>query len=200
MRPVFLLAAVAAALGIGYLFWLTGVWEVLVKMLRDDMPLPLFLCLMAVMPAVGFPISPFLVAAGLKFGFTLGAAVAGLATLLHLVCTFGLGHSILRPWILRVLKRRSIRLPVLYAERQHLSAFLFVAIPGLPYSLKNVLLAISGLSFGAYIGLGWTGQMLVALPVIGLGDAAGQRHFPAVIAIALVALGGWFLLKRLYRH
>jgi hypothetical protein len=42
--------------------------------------------------------------------------------------------------------------------------------------------------------------MLVALPVIGLGDAAGQRHFLDVIAIALVALGSWLLLKRLYRH
>jgi uncharacterized membrane protein YdjX (TVP38/TMEM64 family) len=156
-------------------------------MLRNDVSTPGFLLSMGLLPALGLPISPFLVLAGLKFGFPLAVALAGLATLLHLLIAFGVGRSVLRPVVAAFLRRHRRRLPTLARPGRRLPTFLFVVVPGLPYSFKNYLLALGDLPLAQYVGLVWTGQMAIALPFIGLGKAAAGGHGAVAAVVVLLA-------------
>lgn len=189
-----------AVAGIAMLLHSSGGYDAFLERLRNDLSPALFFVLMSVLPVAGFPMSPFLVMAGLKFGFLMGVTAAGLATLIHLICAFGVGRSFLRPWIIRLLKRRNHRIPRLSRGGKYLTTFLFVAFPGLPYSLKNYLLAISDLSLTTYIGLTWISQMLVALPFIGLGEAAGQMHLAVGAGVVLIILVGYLTMKSVARR
>ncbi len=164
-----------------------GRYDAFLAMLRNDVSTPGFLLSMGLLPALGLPISPFLVLSGLKFGFPLAVALAGLATLLHLLIAFGVGRSVLRPVVASFLERRRKEIPTLARPGRRLPTFLFVVVPGLPYSFKNYLLALGDLPLAQYVGLVWTGQMTIALPFIGLGEAAAVGHGAVAVAAVLLA-------------
>lgn len=192
---ILIVGGCVVAVGIAVLLYSTGGYEMFLELLRKEVSPTLFFVLMSVLPAAGFPMSPFLVMAGLKFGFLMGVTVAGLTTLIHLVCAFGVGRSFLRPWIIRVLKHRKHSIPRLSRGGKYLTTFLIVAFPGLPYSFKNYLLALSDLPLTTYLGLTWIAQMLVALPFVGLGEAAGQMHLAFGAIVVLIILGGILMMR-----
>lgn len=79
---------------------------------------------------------------------------------------------------------------------------IFMLFPGLPYSIKNYLLAMSGLSFLEYVIIGWVAQFSLSIPFILLGRAV-IKMAPLFlgIALALVLLGfvGQNFLRRRYK-
>ncbi|MFZ7128413.1 MAG: TVP38/TMEM64 family protein [Desulfobacterales bacterium] len=191
---------IAAAAG-SLLLHGTGFYASGLKLIRKDLASELFIVLMGVLPAAGFPISPFLIVAGIKFGFLQGVAAVGATTLIHLLCAYFVGRSFLRPLLAGFLNRRGRTIPTLPNSRRSLYIFGFAVLPGLPYSLKNYLLAMTDLPMRSYLVLTWAGQMLIALPFIGLGEAASGRFHLAVGAlIVLSALAAYLGRRRLMRE
>ena len=155
----------------------------------------LFLVLMLVLPIIGAPLSAFLVLVGMKFGIPKGLFFTALLMLIHMAITYFLVHSFLRNWILKLLKKLnppdSFERKV--ASRWHL--FFFMLVPGLPYAIKNFLLALSGLPLGPYLMINWLAQFGLSVPFIITGTAIIDLN-PVIIASAVLLLIIVFLMQR----
>ncbi|MFP3983744.1 MAG: TVP38/TMEM64 family protein [Desulfurivibrionaceae bacterium] len=166
---------------------------------RDTQPI-LFIFLMALMPIIGFPLSVFLILAGIKFGMVWGSLLTALTMIIHLTVSYLLAHSLFKPYLDRMLKNYRGHLRY-FREKVSIShLFLFVVIPGLPYAVKNYTLSLSGLTFQAYFALGWTVQMVMALPLVILGSYAIRMNLTLALLILVFLMLLYLILNRLYRR
>ena len=160
-----------------------------------------FAALMALLPLAGAPISIFLVLVGIIFGLGGGILLTGVLSFFHVVVTWYLVHSIFRPLVLRLLNRTHVAAPRLPRRGRKRLAFIFMLIPGLPYAVKNYLLALSGLPFLQYTVISWSAQFVLCIPFIMLGKAVIKMD-PAILgaAVCIILLGfaGQVYLKRHY--
>lgn len=117
----------------------------------------------AILPGLGFPISPLLILFGIIIGpryglpmaCLLGVTAQGLCTL----WTYGLASGPLRGLLNRYVLQKK-QLPQL-TDRNALRLGLVMRItPGLPYALQNVILGVMGLKLKPYL--------LVSLPITSL--------------------------------
>jgi uncharacterized membrane protein YdjX (TVP38/TMEM64 family) len=158
-----------------------------------------FTILMAVLPAVGAPISPFLVSAGAVFGAGPGLAVAMLTMPVHLGVAI-LAARLVRDPVRRFLDRRDIRIPSVDDDREVLYSVIFLATPGPPYAAKNLLLPLAGFRFRHCFFTNWLVQGLLCLPLVVLGSSAVEGRFGlvagAAAALLLIVVLGRSLRKR----
>lgn len=147
----------------------------------------IFAALMTVLPIIGAPISIFLVMVGMMFGLTGGIILTGLLMLLHLFVTYYLTHSFLRPMVIGLLDRFSLDIPKLPQKGGYRLSFIFMVIPGLPYSVKNYLLALSDLTLKPYVLISWLTQFGTSIPFIILGKGVAELN-PTILALAVLIL------------
>lgn len=159
----------------------------------------LFILLMAVLPIFGVPISLFLVLVGMRFGITAGIVLSAVTMLFHLSATYYLVHSFLRVWITGMLQRFSIPVPELQIMSNKRYAFVFMLVPGLPYVVKNNLLALTGLPLVPYLLIGWLSQFLTGVAFVIFGGAVIEMNY-SILALALVLILAGFLLQRFIRN
>ena len=190
------LFVVAAAVVVLY-FFLKGDAEQWVGfVVNKDTHWALFIGLMLILPIFAFPISAFLVLAGIKFGFAMGSLVTLLTIPIHLIVSFMLARSLLKPHLVRMLETKDYQLPRIPQNKTLLYASLFVMIPGPPYFLKNYLLALSEIPFGYYFAINWVIELAICIPVVGLGESVVEMNwkmmtlFAGLIA-ALYLTGRW---------
>lgn len=165
----------------------------------EGLSLPWFLAAFLMLPLVGFPITPLLVVAGIRFGFGGGMALATGGIFLHNVVAFRVTHGWFRVRLRNRLARAGYGIPAIDPKHQAWFTALFAAIHGPPYAAKLYLLALTDVPFRIYL---WAGAPIYAffcvIPV-GAGSAVNTLK-PWVIyalvgmSIALLAVG--FLLKR----
>ena len=160
----------------------------------------LFIGLMAVLPILGVTIIIFLVFVGIKFGTMPGILITGLLMVFHMLVAYLISHSFLRPQIDRFLGEHQWSRPKTPPGKRDLYAFLFVAIPGLPYAVKNYLLALSGLPFLHYLTICWSAQMALGIPFIVLGEAMRTRHEGALFIMAALLVSGFLVVRWLRRE
>ena len=169
---------------------------------RSTNPL-VFAALMAVLPIFGIPVSIFLVLVGMIFGITTGILVTGGLMLFHLVATWFLVHSLFRPLVLKMLNRTQVTPPRLPQKGKKRLALIFMLIPGLPYAVKNYLLALSGLPFPHYMAISWLTQFSLSIPFIILGKGVIQMD-PLILGAGLVIIifgfAGQHYLRLHYRN
>lgn len=160
----------------------------------------LLLILYAILPIVGFPISLFLIVFGIKFGAVQGNVLMFAGLPLHLLVSYLLAQSVLGPWIQKIAEKWGFTVPQVPPGKEVSFSFLFMLFPGLPYSLKNYMLALSGVSFPIYFSLGWLINGLMGIPMVILGDAAGDWNLLilgiAVLIFTAIALGRIWIKKR----
>lgn len=141
--------------------------------------------LMALLPVAGFPIAVVYLVAGARFGPLWGGVVVALVTAFHLLATHAVARSFLRKPIERFVHRRHKKLPEIPEDEQVAVAVIAALVPGLPYFVRNYLLALSGVRLRVYF---WT-----CLPIyvarsyvtIMLGDLSGdpsRRGFIILVA------------------
>lgn len=161
----------------------------------------LFLLAVLILPLLGLPLSAFCLMAGAKFGIVWGLAAIGGAMLIQQLLCFWLMHSYFRERLYRLISRRSFRVPRLTPEQQLTWGVSTVAIPILPYMLKNIVLAAGQLSLWQYLLVAWPIQMLFSFPFVALTGAV-RKQDTALIWIAaasfiVVWLGlRWLQLRR----
>jgi uncharacterized membrane protein YdjX (TVP38/TMEM64 family) len=187
--------AASALLGLAYLLWTAWDHQAVVAWKQEAGPLRYFAA-MAVLPALGVPISPFFVIAGATFGARLGiagsfAALAANLTLCHCVARSGL-----RQRITALLERFGHQLPDF--EGQPAGAFRFTLLvkvaPGVPAVAKNYLLGLARVPFMIYfvVSMLFTGFYGVALVV--LGESLLEHDLSLLSAAAVLIAGSAFLV------
>lgn len=183
-------SAVAAIAAVAFVVWRNEPSGWLNFLLDEDTNPFLFVGLMTMLPVLGFPISIFLILAGTKFGVAGGMTVAAVTVGLHLGLSLLLARSLLRPFLSKILRRFDAGRFDFGGARVGLYSFVFMAIPGLPYAVKNYTLALYGVPLRYYFGFGWSVNLVLGLPLVGLG-AGAARLDPKLVAlfVALLLIG-----------
>ena len=162
-------------------------------LIRSASPLVFFTC-MALLPAVGAPVLPFILAVGPLWGEKLGMGNVVLCSLLALIVNFTLTYCLarwaFRPLLLRLVTRMGYKLP--RAEKGDAIGLIVIMrmTTGIPYCVQNYLLGLAEVPFGKYFL--WTA--LLSLPqsaaIVVFGDALMHGKGKTVVMVAglLVAL------------
>lgn len=171
---------------------LLGLLEAVVLALREAGPV-VFFAAMALLPAAGFPLIAFTLAAGPVFGPTMGAGwvvVCSLAAVLvNLLLTYWLANRALRPLVVRLLDYFEVRLPDSPAGGAWQLTLIVRLTPGPPFWVQSYLLGLMRVPLGPYLAVSMlvmTG-FIVALVFGGAAIVHGNGRL-AVAAIAILAI------------
>ena len=171
-------------------------WQWLTGLINDNTHPVLMLLAFLILPMLGFPISVFLILLGIRFGPIYGLLLMSVGFAVHLLVTFVLTHSYIRPWLTLLAERWHFTIPRMPQHRRIQFSFIFMAVPGLPYTVKNYLLALAGTPFLTYFVICWTVNGLMGAPFVVLSGAATRWALLLPLALLGVALL-WFIVGRL---
>ena len=169
-------------------------------LVNENTPVAPFIIMMAVLPVLGFPLSVFLVIAGAKFGLYGGLALSAALYPVHLTASYILTRSVIKKRLLARLKQKGYESPTLAAKKAVWFGMAFMAAPGIPYAPKNYLLAMTNLSYPAYILISWPIHILTGLAFVLLGRSAASLDWRLALAGLAMLLLGYALTIRLKKR
>lgn len=157
--------------------------------------------LVATLPVFGFSIVICYLVVGTKFGAGWGVAVVALATMVHLLGSHWIATSFLRKRIEAFIAKKKYKLPHV-PEGENASISLMTAIiPGLPYFVRNYLLALAGIPLRTYFWVCLPVYVLRSLLVLFAADFSAEltgNKFVLLVGIFLVKVGICaYIIKRL---
>jgi uncharacterized membrane protein YdjX (TVP38/TMEM64 family) len=161
-----------------------------------------FFAAMAVLPAIGFPLSPFWLSAAPVFAPTLGLPLvimlAALSLAVNLAMTYWLSRYAFRPPLAWVVKRLGYELPKVSAADYVTVSILLRVTPGPPFFMQGYLLGLAEVPFRIYMLVSWPIAMAFGVVFIFFGDSLAQgKGKLALLAFGgLMALGVGFKLLR----
>ncbi len=191
-RHLLLLAGLAAGAGIAVLvalhYDLRAAVNTVILALREAGP-GVFFVAMALLPAAGFPLMAFTLAAGPVFGPTLGTtAVIGwslTAVLFNLLLTYWLANRALRPLVSRLLAWCGFSLPDTPAGGAWQLALIVRLTPGPPFWVQSYLLGLIRVPLVPYLVV----SLLVMAGYIVAIVAGGEAVMEGNGRLAFVAMG-----------
>ena len=163
----------------------------------------LFLAL-ALLPLVGVPASPLIIASGVRLGTGAGFALVVAA----LLCDFSLGYWLARRWMRAPLTRwlagRGHVVPELAPADEAQFILLFRITPGIPLSVQNYMLGLAGVDFTRYLLISLPVQAVYALAFVWFGnslaDNAAWRLALGAALLVAIGLAVGLLRRRLTRR
>lgn len=162
------------------------------------LPAGWFMAAFLVLPLVGFPISVFLLLAGVRFGLGGGMAVCAAGILFHHVAAFRLTHGLFRERLRRRLESAGHAAPSIRPGHRAWLTALFAALHGPPYIAKLYLWALTDVPFRIYLGVGAPVYIGFCLLPVGAGSAVMNWN-PAwiygLVAVSAVFVAAGFWLK-----
>lgn len=162
-------------------------------------PIPFFLAL-AILPAFGFPTTPFYLVAGATFDLPTALGGSLMALAVTLVLNYFIARGPLRSLIAKWLARSGRELP--HLERLGYWRFTLIVkfLPGLPAFLKHSAIALAGVPFPIYFSLSLIISGVYAAGFILLGESALDRDYGrgifALLVLAAVTVVVVILLRR----
>lgn len=193
-----------ACLGLALLF-LAPSWkpQELIQLLKQTDPGLFFGC-MAMLPAIGFPLSAFNIAAGPAFGSSLGLplviTLAFAAITVNVAINYVLARYALRPIALAAARWLGYSLPAIPAHRHLAAAFIVRITPGPPFFVQSYLLGLANVHFLPYMVASCLIPWLYTTLVIVGGDAAMHGRMRTVLLCAallgVISIGLKLLRKR----
>jgi uncharacterized membrane protein YdjX (TVP38/TMEM64 family) len=196
-KTMYLTATLMIIAAAGIIFAFYGEFVLLWESIKEGELHPFYLIgAFFILPVFGFPVSPLLVLMGVRFGPFAGLALVLAIIPFHLTAAFWISHSVLHKHLQNFLNLRSVTIPTLPDTHRLKYSILFMALPGLAYSIKNYVLPLSGLPFFHFMLCGWAAQGVLAVPFVVFGGAAskwGAYLFPALAVLIGVSLifGSW---------
>jgi uncharacterized membrane protein YdjX (TVP38/TMEM64 family) len=185
---------VTALVGLALLLWAVWDREAITTWMSQARPLPYF-ATVALLTAVGVPVTPFFIVAGATFGVRMGLIGSGLALAASLAATYWLARG-LRPWVAALLRRFDRELPDFGQARKSAVRFTLMVklAPGVPSFLKACALAVAGVPFPLYLGISLliTGTYAAGLVVLGeslLEHDVRRALVLAALFVVLAAVG-----------
>jgi uncharacterized membrane protein YdjX (TVP38/TMEM64 family) len=206
------LVAILAVLAVGLVAVVlkTGLVDLLnsvILQLREAGP-GVFFVAMALLPAAGFPLIAFTLAAGPVFGPTLGTGwvivCSLLAVVVNLLLTYWLADRALRPLVARLLNYFDFRLPDNLSASAWQISLIVRLTPGPPFWVQSYLLGLVRIPLVPYltVSTGVVAGYIVALVWGGEAIASGNGRLAlAAIGVLAVSIAGLqFLRKRTARR
>ncbi len=178
--------------------WLKGDPAAFAEWRREAHPAWFFTAL-ALLPAIGFPTTPFFMLAGATFSpleNTIGITVSLGA---NVALSYWLANSGLRPVFLWLLKKCGREMPVLDNRSKVRFALLVKMTPGLPTFLKTYVIGMSGISFPLYFIICFSVTACYAFAFVILGDSLVERDIGSgalSIGIVLAIMAVLYLVRR----
>jgi uncharacterized membrane protein YdjX (TVP38/TMEM64 family) len=170
-------------------------------LMRDVGP-EAFFGAMAVLPAGGFPMSPFWLSAAPVFspmlGLPLVISLCGLSLAVNLAMTYWLARYAFRPPLVWLVQRLGYALPKV-AQADHVSVSVLVRVtPGPPFCVQGYLLGLAEIPFRTYMLVSWPIAMAFGVVFIYFGDslAQGKGKLALLAFCGLMALGAGFKFLR----
>lgn len=166
-----------------------------VTFFREAGPAAFFMA-MALLPVVGFPLSPFTLAAGPVFGPVMGLGNVILCTLLAVTVNVALSYWIaaraLRPLVSYWVKRLGYTLPEVQPHAAWPVILLVRIVPGPPFFLQSYLLGLARVPFGIYMLVSTVVPAAYLTATIVLGDALmrGDKWAMAEAGLLFFVAGG----------
>jgi uncharacterized membrane protein YdjX (TVP38/TMEM64 family) len=160
------------------------------------LPAGWFLAAFLILPLLGFPVSIFLVLAGIRFGLVGGMLMSALAVVAHHFAAFYLAHGWFRSPVRRRLDRAGYAIPPIRAKHRAGFTILFAALHGPPYIAKIYLLALTDIPFRIYLGFGAPVYIIFCLIPVGAGTAL--KHFNPMWIYGIIGLSTVLLLIGLW--
>jgi uncharacterized membrane protein YdjX (TVP38/TMEM64 family) len=192
---------VVGLLVLALIAWMAWNHGLITRWKESASPLPFFTG-MAIVPAIGFPITPLFVLAGATFGRRVGLIGSFAALAVNLALCYFIARTGLRRWLARLVRRFDYELPDFAVEARGAWRFLLMVkmAPGIPQAVKNYALGVAAVPFWLYFGASmlFGGAYAVALNVLGesLFRHQGVRSILLVAAVVVAALGVWWWRKR----
>lgn len=143
-------------------------------------------CLMATLPVVGFSVSVVYLVAGVKFGPVVGGVAVAGATAVHLLLTHWICQSVLRGPLQRFLAKRNHHLPHVPEGENASIAVMAALVPGLPYFVRNYLLALTDIPLRTYFWVCLPIYVARSYVAILLGDFGGDPDRQTLLLLAAV--------------
>lgn len=190
-RPVRLVGLAALVLLL-LLLWSNWDHAAFLEWKRQVGALPFFAA-MAILPAIGFPVTPFFVIAGATFGAKVGMAGSMVALLINFSLCYWVTQGGLRKRISDLAARHRVGLPDFHARRDRALRFVLLVkfAPGVPAFVKNYVLGLAGVPFGLY--LGWSllisGAYAFGFVVMGESVLEGDWRGLVIATVVLLAMG-----------
>jgi uncharacterized membrane protein YdjX (TVP38/TMEM64 family) len=191
---------VFAVMGILYFWFRAELFAVWSAIQSQNSPPELLIASFAVLPVFGFPVSPFLVLLGLRFGYGLGIIVMLVIMPVHLIISYWVTHSFLREWVEILAKKNNLNITRISESQRMRFGFIFMVVPGLSYTIKNYLLPLSGLSFFQFFVCGWVTQAMMGIPFVVLGNSAAQLSIPVFIGMLGLIFVMLIFRKRIFKQ
>jgi uncharacterized membrane protein YdjX (TVP38/TMEM64 family) len=192
------LAVLAIAFGTGAWLFRKDLWP-LVRFLESDQAHPMFVVLaFLILPLLFFPVSALLLMIGLRFDTISGLLIMFTLMPVHLTFSYFLVRSVLRRHVEKLSKSKRYRRFQVPQSRIIEFSFLFMALPGMPYSVKNYLLPLTGIRFREYFMISWLVQGIMGIPFVVLGDAASRWSY-WLFSVFLILFVLLFVISRKVR-
>jgi uncharacterized membrane protein YdjX (TVP38/TMEM64 family) len=134
-------------------------------------PVLLFLAI-AILPGIGFPASPLLIAAGIAWGGGLRAcSLAISASAINMTWTYFLATGIGKPLLLRLFGKRLQKWEAPQGKNLYLITAALRLTPGIPFFLQNYALGFIGIPYIHYILISLSLNSLYAVAFVLSGSA-----------------------------
>lgn len=183
---------------------LKGLMDQGLELVRTAGPLAFFVG-MAILPAFGFPLSPFTLSAGPVFAPTLGWPTVlismWVALAVNVTITYCLARWVARPLLEKIVKRFGYKWPKVPKEEAWSFTILLRVTPGPPFVAQSAILGLAEVPFRVYL-IGSTiiaGLYGTAFSVFGEALLSGQGRmiFMGIGALAGLSIGAQLLRKHL---
>lgn len=207
--PILKLVFLGVALGAAALFFLKGVDYVTLgnramALIRGLGPWTFFAAV-AVLPALGAPLTAFTIIAGEAFAplMTLpGAMGATLVAIIgNLALTYWLARYALRPILAKLAERYGYKVPRVTKANALSVTLVFRLTPGIPFFVQSYILGLAEVPFGLYMVVSWLCNLPMAVAAMVLGKGVFNGNFRMVgigIFVLLVATLAIHWLRRRY--
>lgn len=159
-----------------------------VEAIRDLGPGPFFVA-MAVLPVIGFPVTPFYLLAGATFGVGISLAGTALSQALNLAIAYWLARRYLRGVIEKLVRKANYKIPEVAPKHWVNFTILIKITPGPPNFLKSFILGLARIPFGIFFIISWPATMGFAVGAIIFGDSLMDRDISqAILGFALMVV------------
>lgn len=143
-----------------------------------------YILLVALCPLVGFPVSPFLMVAGVFYGYTMGTLWAMCGITLSNVIGYWIGGYGFRDQVEKFLLKRTTKIPEIPQQHTKRVIILLRLTPGFPLFAQNYLLGFARVPFKEFF---WLSLLLNIIPIAGFVIFGGSI-FEGKLGMTLVGV------------
>tara|TARA_Y100000588_G_C14229830_1_gene914760 strand:+ start:99 stop:791 length:693 start_codon:yes stop_codon:yes gene_type:complete len=176
------------------------VWiEALIDEIRT-WPAVLFFLMVALLPLIGFPISPLFIIAGVRFGVTWAIPFSMAALAVNLVLAYWFSTRLLHRVIEKIVNMWDYSIPKASPENAFKWVFL-VRISGAPLAVQNYILGLAHVPFWPYLLVSMAVQSFFVVGIILFGESflSGEMGKALLgLAIIVIALGAFSYFRKHY--